>query len=87
VRALPQWLQPSFPPLPVSLLLPHPGPSPVQRLQKGQRSGGRGEPGVRGRAAAGGERPLPQRAVAATALDRCLLRLSVAGTGDGAGGG
>lgn len=70
---------PSFLPTRVSFLLPRPGPGSVQRLQKGQRGGGRGEPGVRGRAAADGERHLPERAVAAACLDRCLLCLPVAG--------
>lgn len=60
-------------------LLPLPGPGSVQQLQKGQRSGGRGQPGVCGRAAADGEHHLPQRAVAAAHLDHHLLSLPLAG--------
>lgn len=69
----------AFPQIQVSFLLSYPGPGSLQRLQKDQRSWGRGQPGVCGRAAAVRERPVPQRAVAAPRLDHSLLCLPLAG--------
>lgn len=62
-----------------SFLLHCPGPGSVQRLQKDQRSWGRSQSGVCGRAAGNRERCLPQWAVAAACLDHRLLCLPVAG--------